>query len=162
MGIPIDGNIETFKQMLVQQKGFKLTNLDKNEEKFSYFEMFDVENGLFVGMPVERIFIYSSPLTKTVYRVILNFVVDSKEEGDNFINRVISVAKKKYNPSVSSLVPFSRPGVSLDFSEGMICVSDTYEYNGKFRLIILYSDNLNGRNATRETRKIEKMEENDI
>lgn len=171
MGIPIDGNIETFKQKLVQ-KGFKLVDPTIYSDIVSYEEIWARTGGTYAGEPIDAIIIYSSPHSKTVFGVVLNILFDTKLDGERFFNRVKNVAEKKYNTSSTygnvahGYGP--RMGVTLEFSKGTITVSDpagplsSRYYTDKWCVTIAYFDEFNHNISLDEQIFLKEQRDSDI
>lgn len=125
MGIPIDGNLETFKENLIR-KGLKLEPL----EEFScgcdiyttpyYIDGFLVKDGVFVGEKIGIIQIGASPLSKTVYKVTLYLIFDTEYHAKRFVNRIVKVAENKYNTISSRAGNYT----NLNLDNGTINVED--------------------------------------
>lgn len=128
MGIPIDGNIVSFKEKLVQQKGFIFEYCESSSDRLRHEEYLEVKQGSFSGVPIDYIRIYSTPCKHIVYSVVINLLFDSKLEGERFFNRVKETAETKYGKSYRPHeLPYGyspRTGIRIDNSKGCIDITD--------------------------------------
>ncbi len=120
MGIPIDGNIETFKVKLEQQKGFKFENIPglTADPNVMCIQNLIVKNGSFAGGPIRVMSLGGSPCSKTLCTVVLEIPFNKQEQAQHYVNRIIKKAEEKYCTSSKH----RDQDLSLHFYKGYITI----------------------------------------
>lgn len=155
MGIPIDGNINDFKNRLVDKGATLIKIHDKGTYKIGMKS--------FAGRDIEYIFLVPSAKTKTIWKVLVIFIEkDSWYSLKSEYNTLLEQLTSKYGQPEKSYSTFLSPyeegdgyemtGVSVDkclyfayWKNGVSIIISTYK-----QVVILYEDPINSDMAKKE------------